>query len=63
MFRLPTKDGEIKKTKKPTQDEEIKPALDKEIKPRPCCKAMTAECLACGEGIPIKEFCIKEPKT
>ena len=28
-----------------------------------CCMAMTAECLACAEGISPYEYCIKHPKT
>ena len=30
---------------------------------RICCLAMTAECLACGYGIDVEEYCSKEPNT
>jgi len=26
-----------------------------------CCQAITAECLACSEGITVKEFCENDP--
>merc|ERR1712048_390497 len=28
--------------------------------PRICCKALTAQCMACGQGIEVDEFCAKE---
>lgn len=30
---------------------------------RICCRAMTASCLACSEGITISEYCTKNPTT
>lgn len=30
---------------------------------RPCCRGMTADCLACTEGITVAEYCAKNPKT
>lgn len=31
--------------------------------PRACCRAMTAECLACTEGISVEEYCELNPET
>jgi hypothetical protein len=31
--------------------------------PRPCCMAMTAQCLACAKGITPHEYCQKHPET
>ena len=28
---------------------------------RACCRALTADCLACTEGVTIEEFCIDNP--
>ena len=34
-----------------------------EPEPRPCCKALTAECLSCSEGLTVDEYCEYKPKT
>ena len=31
--------------------------------PRICCKAQTAACLACAEGIDVEAYCEKKPNT
>ena len=28
-----------------------------------CCLALTAECLACGAGVPVELYCLVNPKT
>ena len=33
------------------------------MNPRPCCKALTASCLACSAGVKISEYCNKHPET
>ena len=32
-------------------------------KPKMCCKAMTASCLACAADMSVSEFCAKNPST
>ncbi len=29
--------------------------------PRVCCKALTAECLACADGVSVEEYCAQQP--
>lgn len=31
--------------------------------PRACCKALTAECLSCSEGVSVEEYCKENPTT
>ena len=31
--------------------------------PKPCCRAMTAPCLACAAGVTQAEYCAKKPRT
>ena len=36
---------------------------EKEEAPRICCKALTASCLACAEGVTVQEYCKTHSKT
>ena len=33
------------------------------VTPRACCYANTAECLSCGSGVSVDEYCRRYPST
>ena len=37
--------------------------IQKSDQDRACCRAFSADCLSCAEGITIDEYCAKEPDT
>jgi len=43
----------------PPTEESMSPAGP----PRACCRALTAECMACSQGISVQEYCISNPDT
>ena len=34
-----------------------------EYQDRACCRALTADCLACTEGVTVEEYCLRSPDT
>jgi len=40
----------------------VKPPVEP-VGPPGCCRAMTAECLSCVEGMGEDEYCAKNPQT
>ena len=34
-----------------------------EYQDRACCRALTADCLSCTEGISVEEYCLRMPDT
>ena len=37
--------------------------VDIDNNPRPCCRARTAECLACTSGQNVQQYCQSNPQT
>ena len=35
----------------------------KEHPDKVCCRALTADCLACAEGVSVAEYCLRRPNT
>lgn len=47
----------------PVTEPEATPEPNPEPEPVACCRALTAECLACTEGVSVDEYCENNPET